>query len=148
MPTYKQRHYFAYHSANDTLILACSIGILAAQYTDSKGNIIDFVHFPDNEPSIFANDLEDKSSTTDAGKSFAIVTWEEPSVTDDSCVVSLSSSITSGSKFYIGTTNVTYTAIDPSGNKADFTFMVTVTGELSESSLKIMYRKMTFEHKV
>ena len=56
-------------------------------------------------------------------------TEPEPSATDNSGVVTISSSAIPGSLFYIGTANVTYTAVDPSGNIAEYTFTVTVTGQ-------------------
>ena len=55
--------------------------------------------------------------------------WTEPSATDNSGVVNMSSTIKPESLFYIGTTKVTYTAVDPSGNADDYTFTVTVTGQ-------------------
>ena len=93
----------------------------------------------DKEMPTLGNPPKNIHACTNIGKAFAIVNWTEPGATDNSDDVTLSSTRNPGAKFYIGTTNVTYTAIDPSGNKAYFTFMVTVTGELIELFLKIMY---------
>ena len=68
------------------------------------------------------------SVSSNVGQAFAIVNWTEPNANDNSGVVTVSSSIKSGSLFYIGITNVTYTAVDPSGNTAKYIFIVTVTG--------------------
>ena len=78
------------------------------------------------------NDLPDNISvSTNAGQAFAIVNWmePEPNATDNSGVVTISSTAKPGSLFNIGITNVTYTAVDSSGNTAEYTFIVKVTGE-------------------
>lgn len=56
----------------------------------------------------------------------AVVTWVEPTATDNSNAASLSSSHPSGSTFPAGTTTVTYTATDPAGNRVSASFTVTV----------------------
>jgi subtilisin-like proprotein convertase family protein len=53
------------------------------------------------------------------------VNWITPTA-NDNCSATLSSTHNSGDVFPIGTTTVTYTAIDPSGNTATCTFDVTV----------------------
>ena len=53
----------------------------------------------------------------------------EPTATDNSGIVTMSSTTKPGSQFYLGTTSMTYTAVDPSGNKAEYNFIVTVTGQ-------------------
>lgn len=55
----------------------------------------------------------------------ATVSWTAPQVTDCSSVT-LTSSPAMGSFFSVGTTNVTYTATDASGNSSTCTFKVTV----------------------
>ena len=67
--------------------------------------------------------------TTDVSQTKAVVNWSEPCVTDNSGEFIVDTTINSGSEFGIGTTDVTYTAIDPSGNKAEKTFVVTVIGK-------------------
>ena len=54
--------------------------------------------------------------------------WTKPTATDNSGNVILTVSHEPGTHFYIGKTVVTYTAEDPSRNKAFGTFDVTVTG--------------------
>ena len=56
------------------------------------------------------------------------VTWVEPTATDNSGIVSLSSRThTPGSFFSVGSTPVTYTFTDGAGNSASCTFTVTIT---------------------
>ncbi|GAA4342912.1 HYR domain-containing protein [Flaviaesturariibacter amylovorans] len=54
-----------------------------------------------------------------------IITWTLPTATDN-CSALLSSSHPSGSYFGVGTTNVTYTAADPTGNSNTETFSITI----------------------
>ena len=56
----------------------------------------------------------------------AIVTWTEPTATDNCPEVFLSGNPSSGSVFSTGTTTVNYIATDFSGNTAECTFTVTV----------------------
>ena len=64
----------------------------------------------------------------DAGLPSAVVTWTEPTVTDNSGLFTVSVSHSSGSAFDIGITTVTYTAVDASGNTASYAFIVMVEG--------------------
>ncbi|SDX57867.1 Repeat domain-containing protein [Marininema mesophilum] len=79
----------------------------------------------DTEPPVISglNDIETET-TIDCG---AIVTFSEPTVTDN-CpgTITTSFSPASGSFFPLGSTLVTFTAIDSNGNSAMGTFTVTV----------------------
>jgi gliding motility-associated-like protein len=55
----------------------------------------------------------------------AVATWTPPTATDN-CAVTVEGSHTPGSTFPVGTTTVTYTATDASGNKATCSFDVFV----------------------
>ena len=57
-----------------------------------------------------------------------MVSWTEPTVTDNSGSYTLTSTHSSGASFDIGNTTVTYIAVDESGNKATYSFDITVTG--------------------
>ncbi len=57
-----------------------------------------------------------------------VVNWAEPTATDNSFQVTLTSTHNSPSEFAVGTTTVTYIATDPYGNVAQQSFDVTVTG--------------------
>ena len=59
------------------------------------------------------------------GECESVVTWVPPSATDN-CSVTLTSSHNPGDKFAIGTTTVTYTAIDEAGNTSSCSFDVTI----------------------
>ena len=58
----------------------------------------------------------------------ATVNWDEPSVTDKYAPQTLTSSHSPGASFPIGDTEVTYSAIDSSGNTVSSMFTVTVQG--------------------
>ena len=65
-------------------------------------------------------------ATSTAG---AIATYTTPTATDNcSAVVTRTTGLASGATFPIGTTTVTHTATDPSGNSVTCTFTVTVSG--------------------
>ena len=62
------------------------------------------------------------------GGTSAGVYWDEPTVTDDVGVVSVTSNFASGDQFPAGTSTVTYTATDAAGNQTVESFTVTVGG--------------------
>ncbi|GMQ24093.1 hypothetical protein Aoki45_07750 [Algoriphagus sp. oki45] len=64
--------------------------------------------------------------SNDSGSCGAIVNWTPPTGTDNSGSVTLTSNFEPGSSFPVGTTVVTYTATDPSGNSATCSFEVNV----------------------
>ena len=66
---------------------------------------------------------------TDPGLPNATVTWEEPSASDNSGLVTLTSNHNSGESFSVGNTTVTYTAFDANGNNDSDIFTVTVIGK-------------------
>ena len=60
-----------------------------------------------------------------------MVLWSENiAIIDNSGEVTLTSNFQPGDTFFIGSTNVVYTATDISGNQAKATFTVTVIGKL------------------
>ena len=71
----------------------------------------------------------DVTQNTDSGVSNAVVTWTEPTADDNSGDVTLTSSHSPGDTFAIGTTTVTYTAVDPSSNIVTDTFAITINGK-------------------
>ena len=75
----------------------------------------------------------DVIQSTDEGSSTAVVSWSEPTASDNSGSVTMTSSHNSGSDFSIGDTLVTYTAVDADSNVANATFIITVQGRDIES---------------
>ena len=72
----------------------------------------------------------DKLVPTDVGQDNAVVTWDDPVVTDNSgTAVLVICDPPSGSVFEIGKTIVTCTATDSAGNTASCRFKVEVVGK-------------------
>ncbi len=78
----------------------------------------------DATPPVFSNCPANITLNTDAGS--GVATWNEPTATDACLPIIITSTRGSGSRFASGTTTVTYTAQDPSGNVATCSFTVTV----------------------
>ncbi|MBK6990137.1 MAG: HYR domain-containing protein [Bacteroidetes bacterium] len=80
----------------------------------------------DNVDPVFSGCLSSFSINNDPGMCGQYVSWTDPTASDNCSVSSFTQTHTSGSIFPIGTTTVTYTAVDPSGNQAVCSFDVTV----------------------
>ena len=65
---------------------------------------------------------------TDTGLATAVVNWNEPTASDNSGMVTVSSSHSTGEMFPIGVTTVTYTAVDAASNIITETFSITIEG--------------------
>jgi predicted outer membrane repeat protein len=63
---------------------------------------------------------------TAAGVATAVVSWTAPTATDDVAVASFTSTSAPGATFPLGTTTVTYTAVDNNGNQSTASFTITV----------------------
>ncbi|WP_205961614.1 HYR domain-containing protein [Pararhodobacter oceanensis] len=103
--------------------------IVTYSATDSTGNTTTAsftVAVGDGEAPVISGMPSDISVQTEVGLSTAVVTWTEPTASDNTAVISLTSSHTSGDRFPIGDTDVTYTAEDAEGNKAEASFTVSV----------------------
>ena len=86
----------------------------------------------DNENPTISDLPDDITHNTDSELSTAVVTWTEPTATDNSGSVTLSSSHNSGDTFSIGNTMVTYTATDGASNTVVAMFTVEIEGMLAE----------------
>ena len=87
--------------------------------------------FTDEEDPVFFDTLSNISQNTDANSSTSNVTWIPPTIIDNARMgVTVISSHSPGDLFSIGTTTVTYTAIDPYGNSATISFDVVITGKM------------------
>ena len=99
--------------------------------TDVNGNVTTSsftVTINDLVDPVISGTPADITQTADAGICTTVVNWTEPTATDD-CGVTLTSDIAPGTTFFLGTTTVTYTATDPSGNSATASFNVTITDD-------------------
>ncbi len=79
----------------------------------------------DNTIPVVTNCPQPDPVTVPSGTTSAVVTWQEPTATDDSGLPpSVTQSHQSGDSFPIGTTSVVYTFTDQTGNEAMCTFSV------------------------
>ena len=83
----------------------------------------------DHEDPIINNTPANIIQNTDSGLPTAIVTWQEPTATDNSGSQTLTSSHQPGSAFNIGITIITHTSIDSSGNIVTDSFIIDIHGK-------------------
>ncbi|XP_072030692.1 uncharacterized protein [Amphiura filiformis] len=117
----------ATHDPGDTF----AIGNTAVSYTalDVGGNtaVCTFtVTVEETTGPVFSNCPQSQSVNNDAGQNFAIVSWTEPTASDDDDVPTVMSTYNAGDAFDIGVTLVTYSAIDSDGFTAMCAFAITV----------------------
>ena len=79
------------------------------------------------------NDVLGSSSST------VTLTWTEPTASDNSGNVTLTSDYSPGDMFSVGTTTVTYTAADGYPNVVTDSFTITIQGILSSASQPVMF---------
>ncbi|HLP12161.1 MAG TPA: DUF2341 domain-containing protein [Flavobacteriales bacterium] len=110
------------------------IGVTTISYTatDASGNssLCTFtITVTDLQAPIFTSCPLNISVNNTPGNCSAIVSWPAPVATDNCAglVVAQTAGFPSGSTFPIGTTTITYTAVDASGNSSVCSFTVTVT---------------------
>jgi uncharacterized repeat protein (TIGR01451 family)/gliding motility-associated-like protein len=108
------------------------IGVTTVTYTavDSVGNTSTCsftVTVTDTQVPVISGCPADINTTNDATTCGAVVNWTAPTATDNcSAGLTFTSSHNPGDVFPVGTTVVTYTATDASGNVTTCTFNVTV----------------------
>jgi len=83
----------------------------------------------DDIPPVISNCPTDISISLSGADCDESVNWTEPTASDNTAVESLTSTHTPGDDFPVGTTTVTYTATDLSGNSATCSFDVTVNDD-------------------
>ena len=118
------------HNSGD----AFPVGATQVTYTatDVSGNVntASFtVTIQDHQNPVISNGPTDITVANDAGTCQAIVSWDEPTSSDNCGIADLSSNHSATDSFSVGTTTVTYTATDVNGNEATHSFNVTVTDE-------------------
>ena len=69
------------------------------------------------------------TQNTDSGLPTAVVSWTEPTASDNSGSRTLTKTHSPGSTFNIGVTSVEYTATDPSGNEMVESFTIIIEGK-------------------
>jgi hypothetical protein len=101
--------------------------------TDNFGNQNTVTHsfsIIDNVAPTITSVPNNVTITADANTCEATYSWNPPIVSDNCVGVSMTSNYLPGSSFPIGTTTVTYTATDASGNTANVSFEITVESPL------------------
>jgi len=118
------------HDPNDVF----PVGTTTVTFTANDGNgntstaTMDITVTDDEAPAI-AGMPSNMSLSNDAGICGAQASWTAPTATDNCDVASLTGTHPSGTTFAVGTTTVTYTAIDVNGNQTTASFTVTVTDD-------------------
>ena len=107
------------------------VGTTTVTYTatDAAGNvtICSFdITILDSENPVINGCPSDITVSNDAGTCGAVVTWALPTASDNCGVDSFTSTHNSGDVFNVGTTTVTYTAVDAAGNSITCSFDVIV----------------------
>ena len=105
--------------------------------TDASGNsssCVAEVTVTDQIAPVISNVPADITVTTNNANCTAIVTWSEPTLSDNCGIHATMITHPSGSAFPIGTTIVEYHAADLSGNGTVATFSVTVNADLSATA--------------
>ena len=119
------------HNPGDTF----NTGTTTVSYTatDAAGNdstATFTVTITDSEAPTITDMPANITQTADAGTCGAVVNWTEPTIADNCALAANGGDYASGDTFPVGTTTVTYTAADASGNNATAqTFTITVTDD-------------------
>ena len=140
----------ATHNPGDSFLIGTTT--VTYTFTDPSGNfaacsfevIVSQSGIIDNVAPVISNCPAGASSTAATGEMSAIVTWVTPTATDNSGVApQVVASHNSGDVFDVGSTEVTYTFTDGSGNSAVCQFTVTVTAGKSTRALTLEGRMGT-----
>ena len=113
---------------------AFPVGDTEVTYTaaDIYGNIATCnftVTVNDTQPPVLEDCPEDIEVALNVGQNFAIVTWTEPTASDNCGTSDPNADYEPGEAFPPGTTTVTYTTMDAAGNTASCSFDITVLAE-------------------
>ena len=76
---------------------------------------------------------------TDFRIATATVNWTEPTVTDNSGVITVMANYNTSHAFPLGNTTVTYIAMDPAGNTETCSFVITVEGMARNSTVIFVF---------
>lgn len=116
------------HDSGDEFMVGNTIVTYFAADASNNTAICTFtVTVTDNILPTIADCPEDVAATVPEGECSAIVTWAEPTISDNCPNPTLSSNQDSGDSFNVGETEVIYIGSDASGNQATCSFTVTLT---------------------
>lgn len=95
------------------------------------------LHYSPREsvPPVIAGCLSDFTIMAGAGQTSEQAFWVAPTATDNSSVCSFTSNYNPGDDFPLGTTQVIYTAVDPSGNTTQCQFNVTIIESVTPTAV-------------
>ncbi|WP_242135710.1 HYR domain-containing protein, partial [Aestuariivivens marinum] len=122
--------FISTHSPGDTFPLGTTTVTYTA--TDAGGNTSSCsfdITITDDDAPVISGCPADISQGNDATSCNAVVTWTEPTASDNCGVTSFTSTHSPGDTFSLGTTTVTYTAMDATGNTSTCSFDITVTDD-------------------
>ncbi|XP_011683081.1 hyalin-like [Strongylocentrotus purpuratus] len=109
--------------------------VITYTFTDGSGNFaicsfsVTVAAISDNIDPVITGCPDDISVAIPSGSTRVAITWTEPTATDNSdSVVMFTTTNSPGDTFSVGTTQVTYSFTDGSGNDAFCTFFVIVSG--------------------
>ena len=86
---------------------------------------------------MISNIPENQERFVAPGATTLAVSWTSPTASDNSEIVTLTSTKMPGDEFDLGITTVTYTAVDPSNNMVMRDFTVTLTSMLKISIVNV-----------
>ena len=115
------------HASGDSFTLGLTTVTYQASDASSNSTSVSFtITVVDDEDPIIATMPGDLTLENSSGACSAPATWIEPTASDNCAAVTLSSDHLLGSEFAVGSTVVTYTALDENGNSSSSFFTVTV----------------------
>ena len=116
------------HNPGDTFPVGTTqVMYIATDFAGNADTCVFQVVVQDNESPVLNNCPGNIAQDNDAGDCGAIVTWTEPTVSDNCPGATMSSNASPGDFFPVGTTTVTYTATDAAGNSSSCSFDITVS---------------------
>ncbi len=140
-----QEQFDCSHLGENTIILTV---------TDASGNVstsVSTITVVDELAPVFTTNVSDITIQLEGNSCESIVSWNEPTATDNCDSFTISSNYSSGDTFPVGTTEVIYTATDASGNSSSTSFNVevlaapiTITSTLSTYGSNAAYNVSCF----
>ena len=96
-----------------------------------------------DDPPVIIGCPDDKQVTAAAGANSAFVSWTEPTASDNSGITpTVTRTHVPNSRFFLGTTLVTYTFTDRSDNTAVCSFEVTISRKIINCTKNFVFLKI------